>query len=40
VQAAAKAALQGANPMTRNAYKLSIFEAVVRSTVLAAGGAA
>jgi xanthine dehydrogenase YagS FAD-binding subunit len=40
VQAAAKAALQGANPMTRNAYKLSIFEAVVRRTVLAAGGVA
>lgn len=40
VRAAAKAALQGANPMTRNAYKLSIFEAVVRRTVLAAGGAA
>jgi xanthine dehydrogenase YagS FAD-binding subunit len=39
VQAAAKAALQGANPMSRNSYKLPLFEAVVRRTLLAAGGA-
>jgi xanthine dehydrogenase YagS FAD-binding subunit len=39
VQAAAKAALQGANPMSKNAYKIPIFEAVVRRTLLAAGGA-
>jgi xanthine dehydrogenase YagS FAD-binding subunit len=40
IQAAAKAALQGANPMSGNAYKLPIFEAVVRRTLLAAGGVA
>ncbi len=38
-QAAAKAALLGANPMTHNGYKLPLFEAVVRRTLLAAGGA-
>jgi xanthine dehydrogenase YagS FAD-binding subunit len=35
-RAAAKAALQGATPLANNFYKLPIFEAVVRRTILAA----
>lgn len=35
-RAAAKAALQGATPLSHNFYKLPIFEAVVRRTILAA----
>jgi len=35
---AAKAALSGATPLSQNAYKLKIFEAVVRRTILAAHG--
>jgi xanthine dehydrogenase YagS FAD-binding subunit len=38
-RAAAKAALQGATPMSNNFYKLPIFEAVVRRTILAAARA-
>lgn len=38
-RAAAKAALQGATPLSNNFYKLPIFEAVVRRTVLAAAKA-
>ena len=37
---AGHAALAGAIPLTRNAYKLSIFEALVRRAVLAAAGGA
>ena len=36
--AAAQAALTGATPMARNGYKVPIFEAVVRRTILAAAG--
>ncbi|MEO5936096.1 MAG: FAD binding domain-containing protein [Terriglobales bacterium] len=36
--AAAKAALTGATPLARNGYKLPIFEAVIRRTILAAAG--
>jgi xanthine dehydrogenase YagS FAD-binding subunit len=35
-RAAAKAALQGATPLANNFYKLPIFEAVVRRTIMAA----
>jgi xanthine dehydrogenase YagS FAD-binding subunit len=35
---AAKAALRGAHPMTQNAYKLTIFETLIRRTILAAVG--
>jgi xanthine dehydrogenase YagS FAD-binding subunit len=35
---AAKAALEGATPLSQNAYKLKIFEAIVRRTILAANG--
>jgi len=35
-RAAAKEALAGATPMTKNAFKLPIFEAVVRRTILRA----
>jgi xanthine dehydrogenase YagS FAD-binding subunit len=38
-RAAARAALQGATPLRNNAYKLPIFEAVVRRTILAAAKA-
>jgi xanthine dehydrogenase YagS FAD-binding subunit len=38
-RAAAKAALQGATPLSNNFYKLPIFEAVVRRTILAAASA-
>ena len=38
-RAAAKAALQGATPLSNNFYKLPIFEAVVRRTILAAANA-
>jgi len=38
-RAAAKAALQGASPVANNFYKLPIFEAVVRRTILAAAQA-
>jgi xanthine dehydrogenase YagS FAD-binding subunit len=38
-RAAAKAALQGASPLANNFYKLPIFEAVVRRTILAAAQA-
>ena len=34
---AASAALQGATPLAQNAYKVTMFEAVVRRTILAAG---
>jgi xanthine dehydrogenase YagS FAD-binding subunit len=34
---AATAAVQGANPLLQNAYKVPMFEAVVRRTILAAG---
>jgi xanthine dehydrogenase YagS FAD-binding subunit len=34
---AAKAAMEGATPLSQNAYKIPIFEAVVRRTILAAG---
>lgn len=36
--AAAQAALVGATPMTHNRYKLKVFEAVIRRTLLAAAG--
>jgi len=36
-RAAAKAAVQGAKPLEHNAYKVPVFEAVVRRTILAAG---
>jgi len=36
-RAAAKAAIGGATPLSENAYKLPIFETVVRRTILAAG---
>jgi xanthine dehydrogenase YagS FAD-binding subunit len=39
-RAAGSAALAGAAPLTRNAYKLPIFETLVRRAVLAANGAA
>jgi xanthine dehydrogenase YagS FAD-binding subunit len=35
-RAAAKAALTGATPLSQNAYKLQVFEAVVRRTIVAA----
>ena len=35
-RAAAKAAVQGATPLAGNAYKLPVFEAIVRRTILAA----
>ncbi len=35
-RAAAKAAVKGATPLSGNAYKLPVFEAVVRRTILAA----
>jgi xanthine dehydrogenase YagS FAD-binding subunit len=38
-RAAARAALQGATPLRNNAYKLPVFEAVVRRTILAAAKA-
>lgn len=38
-RAAARAALTGAAPLTKNAYKLPIFEAVVRRAILAAAKA-
>ncbi|NUQ74217.1 MAG: FAD binding domain-containing protein [Polyangiaceae bacterium] len=37
-RAAAKAALSGASPLAQNAYKLPIFEAIVRRAILAAAG--
>jgi xanthine dehydrogenase YagS FAD-binding subunit len=39
-RAAATAALQGATPLANNAYKLPIFEAVIRRTIMAAGASA
>jgi xanthine dehydrogenase YagS FAD-binding subunit len=33
---AARAALRGATPLPKNAYKLPMFEAVVRRTIMAA----
>ena len=39
-RAAATAALRGATPLANNAYKLPIFEAVIRRTILAAGASA
>lgn len=36
-RAAAAAAVQGATPLSQNAYKIPIFETVVRRTILAAG---
>jgi xanthine dehydrogenase YagS FAD-binding subunit len=38
-RAAAQAALQGVKPRTRNAYKLPLFETLVRRAVLAASQA-
>jgi xanthine dehydrogenase YagS FAD-binding subunit len=38
-RAAAKAALEGATPLGNNAYKLPIFETIVRRTILAAARA-
>jgi len=38
--AAARAALAGATPMTKNRYKLEIFETVIQRTILAANGGA
>jgi xanthine dehydrogenase YagS FAD-binding subunit len=35
---AAKAALEGATPLTQNGYKVPVFQAIVRRTILAAGG--
>jgi xanthine dehydrogenase YagS FAD-binding subunit len=35
---AAKAALRGAHPMTQNGYKLPLFQALIRRTILAAVG--
>ncbi|AKT36840.1 FAD binding domain-containing protein [Chondromyces crocatus] len=37
-RAAARAAVQGAKPLEQNAYKVTIFEAIVRRTILAAHG--
>ena len=34
---AAGAAMQGATPLAQNAYKIPMFEAVVRRTIMAAG---
>jgi xanthine dehydrogenase YagS FAD-binding subunit len=34
---AAAAAVQGAKPLSQNAYKIPMFEAIVRRTILAAG---
>lgn len=39
-RAAARAALQGAAPLTKNAYKLPIFETLVRRAILTAAGGA
>jgi xanthine dehydrogenase YagS FAD-binding subunit len=39
-RAAATAALQGATPLANNAYKLPIFEAMIRRTIIAAGAPA
>jgi xanthine dehydrogenase YagS FAD-binding subunit len=39
-QAAAKAALEGATPLAQNGYKLQLFQAIVRRTILAAAGSA
>jgi len=36
---AAKAAVNGATPLSKNAYKVPILEAIVRRTVLAAAAA-
>lgn len=38
-RAAARAAVQGATPLRNNAYKVPIFETIVRRTILAAAGA-
>ena len=35
-RAAARAAMQGATPLSENAYKVPVFEAIVRRTILAA----
>lgn len=37
-RAAAKAAMQGATPLAQNGYKVPMFEAIVRRTILAAAG--
>jgi xanthine dehydrogenase YagS FAD-binding subunit len=39
-RAAAEAALQGAKPMSKNAYKLPVFRAVIARAILAAAGGA
>ncbi len=39
-EAAANAAVHGATPLAQNGYKLPIFRAVVRRTILAAAGGA
>ncbi len=38
--AAAEAAMVGATPLAKNGYKVAVFKAVIRRTILAAGGAA
>ncbi len=40
VAKAVDAALQGATPLSQNAYKVPVFKAILRRTLLAAGGAA
>jgi len=39
-EAAANASMQGATPLAKNDYKLPVFRAVVRRTILAAAGGA
>jgi xanthine dehydrogenase YagS FAD-binding subunit len=39
VRAAARAAVAGATPLSKNAYKVPVLEAVVRRTILAAAAA-
>jgi xanthine dehydrogenase YagS FAD-binding subunit len=39
-EAAANAAMQGATPLAKNGYKLPVFRAVIRRTILAAAGGA
>ena len=39
-RAAARAAVEGARPLSENGYKVAVFEAVVRRTILAAAGGA
>ncbi len=39
-EAAANAAMQGATPLGKNAYKVALFRVVIRRTILAAAGGA